>query len=77
MEVNVKYFSKKQTHNTNMRYLFMKERVRAGKQYVQNCLEEKVVADFFTTPPQEVILRRFQKMITNIPPEWREPILWT
>ena len=55
----------KRYHHTNIRYLFVTDRLAAGDINIKYCPTEKMVADFYTKPLQGKLFRMFRNLILN------------
>ena len=76
--------SGQQTRHTNIRYIFIKDRVKEDNINIIYCLTEQMVADYFTKPLKATLSRRLRDVVMGIthpdflleliPPLVKEPV---
>ena len=66
--VNGQQSSSKRTKHMNVRYFFMKDRIKNGEMRIKHCPTKQMLADPFTKPIQGSEFREFRAAIMNIDP---------
>jgi len=65
LEVNGKGSSSKRTRHMDIRYLFITDRITAGKISLEYCPTSKMIADFYTKPLQGNMFTKYRDLILN------------
>ena len=65
LEENGKGSSSKRTLNMDIRYLFITDRITAGKISLEYCPTSKMIADFYTKPLQGNMFTKYRDLILN------------
>ena len=65
LEENGKGSSSKRTRHMDIRYLFITDRITAGKISLEYCPISKMIADFYTKPLQGNMFTKYRDLILN------------
>ena len=66
LEKNGKWSSSKRTKHMNVRYFFVKDKIKTGDIKLEYCGTNNMIADYFTKPLQGQQFTNFRKQIMNL-----------
>ena len=66
LDKNERASSGKRTRHTNIRHVFMSDRVKYGEGNIKCCLKDNMIRDYFTKPLQGAKFCKFKGQILNV-----------